>query len=455
MPIFEYRGAMPASADEVFAYHARPGAFRRLAPPWQKLEVLEESGDVTGGRVAFDVWFGPLKRHWLAEMGSAVPGRQFVDRQLEGPFASWEHVHRFVPIDERQSELIDHIEYSLPAGMLTDAVAEGPAGKTLSRLFRFRHERTRMDLGRHAEWADRPRLTVAIAGASGLIGSHLADYLTTAGHRVIRLVRNTGGGPDEIPWDPATGALYHGALEGVDAIVNLAAVTLFGVWTPSRKKAILSSRVQSTRTLAEAIARMESPPSVFINSSAVGAYGSRGDETITEQTPRGEGFLADVCRAWEEAASPARDAGVRVVTPRQGIVLSAAGGALATMSLPFKAGLGGRLGAGDQYWSWVALDDVLAAFEWTLHDEGLEGVVNFTAPEPVTNREVTRTLGRVLHRPAALAAPTFVLRHGLGGLGEQMLLASQRAMPARLKERGFRFSFPALEGALRYELGRT
>ena len=355
--------------------------------------MLEESGDVTGGRVAFDVWFGPVKRHWLAEMGSAMPGRQFVDRQLEGPFASWEHVHRFVPIDEGRSELIDHIEYSLPAGGLTDAVGEGPAGKTLSRLFRFRHERTRLDLGRHAEWADRPRLKVAIAGASGLIGSHLTDYLTTAGHQVVRLVRNKEAGPGEIPWDPATGALYHGALEGVDAIVNLAAVTLFGVWTPSRKKAILSSRVQSTRTLAEAIARMESPPSVFINPSAVGAYGSRGDETITEQTPRGEGFLADVCRAWEEAASPARDAGVRVVTPRQGIVVSAAGGALATMSLPFKAGLGGRLGAGDQYWSWVALDDLLAAFEWTLHDEELEGVVNFTAPEPLTNREVTRDAG--------------------------------------------------------------
>jgi uncharacterized protein (TIGR01777 family) len=455
MPIFEWRGVMPASADEVFAYHARPGAFRRLAPPWQKLRVLEESGDVAGGRVAFDVWFGPVKRHWLAETGSAMPGRQFVDRQLVGPFASWEHVHRFAPIDEGRSELIDHVEYSLPAGGLTDAVGEGPAGKTLSRLFRFRHERTRLDLGRHAEWADRPRLKVAIAGASGLIGSHLTDYLTTAGHRVVRLVRNKEAGPGEIPWDPAAGALDHGALEGVDAIVNVAAVTLFGIWTPGRKKAILSSRVQTTRTLAEAIARMESPPSVFINASAVGAYGSRGGETITEQTPRGEGFLADVCRAWEEAASPAREAGVRVVTPRQGIVISAAGGALATMSLPFRAGLGGRLGDGGQYWSWIAFDDLLAAFEWTLHDEELEGVVNFTAPEPLTNRQVTQTLGRVLRRPAALTAPAFVLRHGLGGLGDQMLLASQRAMPARLNERGFRFAFPALEGALRYELGRS
>ena len=259
MPIFEWRSVMPASADEVFAYHARPGAFRRLAPPWQKMRVLEETGDVTGGRVAFDVWFGPVKRRWVAEMGSAMPGRQFVDRQVEGPFASWEHVHRFVPIDDERSELIDHIEFSLPAGGLTDSVGEGPAGKTLSRLFRFRHERTRLDLGRHALWADRPRLTVAIAGASGLIGSHLADYLTTAGHRVVRLVRNKEAGPGEVPWDPATGALYHGALEGVDAIVNLAGVDTRRRLDAGRKKAILDSRVQATRTLAEAMARMDSP----------------------------------------------------------------------------------------------------------------------------------------------------------------------------------------------------
>ncbi len=388
-------------------------------------------------------------------MGSAVPGRQFVDRQLEGPFASWEHVHRFVPIDERQSELIDHIEFSLPAGGLTDAVGEGPAGKTLSRLFRFRHERTRLDLERHAEWAGRPRLTVAIAGAKGLIGSRLADYLTTAGHRVIRLVRNSGGGPDEIPWDPAAGALYHGALEGVDAIVNLSGANLAGIWTPARKKAILESRVRATRTLAEAITRMERPPAVFVSGSGVGAYGSRGDEAITEQTERGEGFLADVCRAWEEAAAPVVEAGVRLVTPRFGLVVAAAGGAFAAMLPAFKAGLGTRLGDGRQYWSWVALDDLLAALEWAIHDDEIEGVVNVTAPEPMTNAEVTQTLGKVLRRPAALKAPGFLVRRATLGMGEQMLLASQRAIPAKLQERGFRFAFPALEGALRHELGRS
>jgi uncharacterized protein len=454
MPIFEWRSVMPASADEVFAYHARPGAFTRLAPPWQKLVVVEESGDVTGGCVAFDVWFGPVRQRWVAEMGSVMPGRQFVDRQVAGPFAAWEHVHRFVPVDEGKSELLDHIEYSLPAGGLTDAVGEGPAGNALTRLFRFRHQRTRLDLGRHAEWADSPRLKVVIAGASGMVGSHLTDYLTTAGHTVIRLVRNSDAGPGEIPWDPATGALYHGALEGADAIVNLSGVNLAGVWTPGRKRAILDSRVQATRTLAEAIARMDSPPEVFVSTSAVGAYGSRGGEAVTEQTGRGAGYLADVCRAWEEAAAPAAAAGVRVVHPRFGLIVSASGGAFAAMLPAFKAGLGARVGSGDQYWAWVELDDVLAALEWVLHDEELEGAVNVTAPEPLTNREVTMTLGKVLHRPAVLAAPAVLVRRGTLGMGEEMLLAGQRAVPARLHERGFRFAFPKLAGALRYELGK-
>ena len=455
MPIFEWRSVMPASADEVFAYHARPGAFRRLAPPWQKLEVLEESGDVTGGRVAFDVWFGPVRRHWVAEMGSAMPGRQFVDRQVEGPFASWEHVHRFVPIDEGKSELLDHVEYHLPAGGLTDAVGEGPAGKTLSRLFRFRHERTRLDLGRHAEWADRPRLKVAIAGASGLIGSHLTDYLTTAGHRVVRLVRNKEAGPDEIPWDPSTGALYHGALEGVDAIVNLAAVSLFGIWTPGRKKAILSSRVQSTRTLAEAIARMESPPSVFINASAVGAYGSRGGEAITEQTASGCGLprrrLPGLGGGGDPGAGcrrPPRDPPPRDRHQRGGGSLGHDVAAVqgrprrhARRRPPVLVVGGTRRPAGGVR---VGAARRGARGRGQLHGSG-------ASHEPRGHQNA----GPCAAPPGCAGGADLRPASRPGGLGDEMLLASQRALPARLKERGFRFAFPTLDGALRYELGRS
>jgi uncharacterized protein (TIGR01777 family) len=206
--------------------------------------------------------------------------------------------------------------------------------------------------------------------------------------------------------------------------------------------------------LVEAVLRMERPPAVFINASGVGSYGSRGDDFITERTPAGEGFLSEVCRQWEAAAAPVRDAGVRLVTPRFGLVVSGTGGAFATMLPAFKAGLGVKFGDGSQYWSWIALDDLLGALEWALHDEGLEGIVNATAPVPLTNAEVTQTMARVLRRPAALKAPQSLVRKATLGMGEEMLLASQRAIPERLQERGFRFAFPEFEDALRYELGR-
>ena len=455
MPVFEWRGFMPVPVDELFAYHARPGAFERLAPPWQKLRVLEQSGGMKdGGRVVFKAYVGPVGKRWVAEMGGYIEGRQFVDRQVEGPFASWEHTHRFLPAEDGTSELLDHVEYSLPAGLFNDFVGAGPAGRQLARLFRFRHARTRADLERHAVWKERPRLKLAISGAGGLIGSSLAVYLTTAGHEVVKLVRREVAGPGEISWDPAAGRLDPADLAGVDAVVNLAGVSIAALWTAGRREDILSSRVQATGTLVAALAKMETPPKVLVSASAVGAYGSRGGEALTELAELGDGYLADVCRAWEVAAAPAADAGVRVVTPRFGIVLSGAGGALARMLPAFKAGLGTRLGDGNQWWSWVDLDDLLAALEWALHDDELSGVLNVTAPEPVTNLEFTKTLGHVLRRPAALAAPRFAVAKGLGGMGEEMFLASQRAVPMLLKDRGFGFEFPRLELALRHELGR-
>ena len=456
MPVFETRAVMPVPVEELFAYHARPGAFERLAPPWQKLDIIEQSGGMQdGGRVVFDARFGPVKRRWVAEMSDYREGEQFVDTQVEGPFAHWRHTHRFVRVDDSTSRLIDHVEYGLPAGGLTDWVGEGPAGKQLQRLFTFRHERTRLDLERHALWRDRPRLRVAITGSGGLIGSHLAVYLTTAGHDVVRLVRRDDAGPGEVSWDPASGRLDADELEGVDAFVNLAGATIGTVWTPRRKAAIMESRVQATTTLVEAILHMRTPPKVLVSSSAVGIYGSQGGLALTEEASDGDGYLAEVCRAWEAAAARAATAGVRVVTPRQGIVISAAGGALAQQLPAFKSGLGVRLGDGDQWWSWIALDDVLAAIEWLLYDDELSGPVNFAAPEPVTNLEFVKTLGKVLRRPAVLFAPERVVKTILGGMAREMLLASQRAVPMKLNMRGFRFAFPELDGALRYELGRS
>jgi uncharacterized protein len=456
MPVFEWRSIMPVPADELYAYHARPGAFERLAPPWHRIRVVEQHGGVQdGGHLVFEYGLGPVKRRWAAEVSDHVEGRQFVDRQTQGPFGRWQHTHRFVPIDEHTSELHDHVEYSLPAGQLTDVLGDMPVAGVLRRLFQFRHERTRADLRRHAVWAAAPRQTVVVAGASGLVGSALTAYLTTAGHRVVKLVRRAPAGPDEVKWDPATGVLAPEALAQADAVVNLSGESLFGLWTAKKRQAIMDSRRQATGAIAGALAALGGDgPRSLVSGSAVGAYGSRGGEALTEQSARGDDFLAQVCAAWEDAATPAAEAGVRVAHPRFGLALTPRGGALGAMLPLFKAALGGRIGDGWQWWSWIAIDDELAALEWLLHDAAVSGPVNVTSPEPVTNREFTDTLAGVVRRPAWLAAPQAVVERGAGDLGRQMLLASQRALPLRLKEAGFTFEYARLEDALRFLLGR-
>lgn len=286
-------------------------------------------------------------------------------------------------------------------------------------------------------------MKVVVAGASGHIGCALVPALASAGHEVVRLVRREASGSDELRWDPAAGQLDVAALAGVDAIVNLSGENLGKRWTDSRKREILDSRVFATSLLARRAAALDPLP-VLLCASAVGAYGNRGDEILTEASERGTGFLADVVRAWEEAAEPAREAGARVVHFRQGVVLSAV---LERMLLPFKLGVGGRIGSGRQWWSWVVLDDLVAAYLRAL-DGRLAGVVNLTAPNPVTNGQLTKALGRALNRPTVLPVPAVAARMVFGQMGQEMLLEGQRALPARLLDEGFEFSAPTIEAGL-------
>jgi len=265
-----------------------------------------------------------------------------------------------------------------------------------------------------------------------------------AGHDVLRLVRHEPAGADEVRWDPAAGALDAHALAGVDAIVNLSGENLGQRWTESRKREILESRVAATSLLARTAAALEPRPSVLLSASAVGAYGNRGDEILTETSERGTGFLADVVRAWEEAADPARDVGVRVVHLRQGIVLSAV---LPRMLLPFRLGLGGRIGSGKQWWSWISLGDLTAGYRHAL-DSDLVGTVNLTSPNPLTNAQLTKALGKALNRPTIVPVPGFAARTVFGQMGQEMLLEGQRVLPARLLDDGFEFSVPAIEAGI-------
>ncbi len=298
-----------------------------------------------------------------------------------------------------------------------------------------------------------PGLHVAVSGASGLIGGALVRHLTTKGHRARPLVRRAPG-PGEIGWDPAAGRLDPSDLEGLDAVVHLAGENVGVRWTRARKARIRDSRIQGTRVLSEALARTRRRPAVLVSASAIGIYGDRGDEILTESSALGprEDFLAAVGQEWENAAAPARTAGIRVVHPRFGVVLSPAGGALGKMLLPFRLGLGGLLGDGSQWMSWISIDDVVGALLHLVLNETLSGPVNVTAPEPLRNRDFTRTLGRVLSRPTLLPVPSAALRLVLGEMADSTLLASTRVLPGRLLESGYRFTHPDLETALRHVL---
>jgi hypothetical protein len=297
-------------------------------------------------------------------------------------------------------------------------------------------------------------MIIAVTGSTGLIGSRLAALLASGGHRVLRLLRSKPRPElDEVYWDPARDMVDTIALGRVDAVVHLAGESIAkGRWTAKKKARIRESRVIGTRVLSEALGRLSPPPGVMICASAIGYYGDRGDEWLREESPPGSGFLADVCRQWEAAAEPARRRGIRVVHLRTGVVLSRAGGALAQMLFPFRMGLGGRIGSGKQYMSWIAIDDLLGAITYLLSTDSLQGPVNAVAPNPVTNRDFTRTLGRVLGRPTLFPMPELVARLLFGEMADELLLASARVEPARLAASGYQFRYPVLDGALRHLL---
>lgn len=291
-------------------------------------------------------------------------------------------------------------------------------------------------------------MRILISGATGLVGSRLVPRLRDAGHEVLRLSRGASG-DDVVRWDPAEGRFDAERCAGCEAVVHLAGENIAGGrWTDARMRRIRDSRVDGTRLLVERLAQLDPRPRVWVGASAVGAYGDRGDEVLTEESAWGEGFLADVCREWEAASEPVEGWGARRVLLRIGMVLSADGGALAKMRMPFRLGVGGVVGSGTQWMSWVTLDDLCAMFERALGDDGMRGIYNAVAPTPVTNREFTKTLGRVLHRPTVFPLPAFAARLVLGKMADALLLASTRAVPQRLQGADFAFGDPDLEPAL-------
>jgi uncharacterized protein (TIGR01777 family) len=289
---------------------------------------------------------------------------------------------------------------------------------------------------------------ILISGAAGFIGTPLTDLLTERGDTVVKLTRGPSG-DGVIHWDPAAGELDAAAVDGFDSVIHLAGESIAGLWTKKKKQAIVSSRRDGTTLLAEALAATDNKPESFISSSAIGLYGSRGDEVLKEDSGVGEGFLADLVKIWEDSAQPARDAGIRVVNLRLGLVTAESGGMMGPMKPAFKLGVGGKLGDGEQWWSWVTLDDVVNAFVYAVDNPGLTGPFNVAAPNPVTNAQFTKSLGAVLHRPTFLPAPKFALKTFAGEMADEMLLASQRIDSSKLSDAGFEFADTELDPALK------
>lgn len=447
---FVHASIVEAPRPEVFAWHARPGALARLSPPWAPLRPIVESDSLERGRAVL-AFPGGLR--WVADHDPSGydPPRRFVDTVGVDGLSSmpariavprWRHTHDFEAVDGDRTRVVDRVDTAVP-------------GFLLRHMFNYRHAQLAGDLRAHrlGEANGLRPLTVAISGASGLVGTALAAFLTTGGHRVLGLVRRIPRGPDERRWDPADPA--SDLLDGVDAVVHLAGASIAGRFTPAHKEAIRDSRIDPTRRLAELVGRTGGP-AVFVCASAVGYYGDdRGDEVLTEDSARGDGFLADVVAGWERACEPAGQSGVRVVNVRTGIVQSPLGGTLRLLRPLFWAGFGGRLGDGRQWLSWIGLDDLLDVYHRALWDAALSGPVNAVAPVPVRNADYTRTLAAVLHRPAVVPVPPAGPRVLLGDEGaRELAYACQRVEPTKLLAAGHRFRHPVIDPALRHLLGK-
>ncbi len=453
MPVMEFITECPVPVEALFEWHDRPGAFERLSPPWEAVRVIERSGTIRDGdRLVMAMRVGPIPATWEARHEGWEAGCCFRDVMVRGPFARWRHDHLFESY-AGGSRLTDRLDFALPLGPLGEAVAGGFTRNKLRRVFAFRGRRLLADLERQAEARARPAWKpwrIAVTGASGMVASALTAFLTTAGHTVIPFVRQRGR--TGIFWNPDAGEVDRRALEGVDAVVHLAGAPIAGArWTPSRKQVILTSRQRSTAVLSQALADLTHRPQVLVSASGIGIYGDRGDEILTPESPAGVGFLAQVATAWEEATAPAAAAGIRVVIPRIGPVMSASGGMLRALRVPFLLGLGGPVGSGRQWLPWIALDDVVGLLHHLLWADEIHGPIHAVAPNPVTNAGFARNLGTVLHRPAFMPLPTFAVRLIFGEMGEELLLAGQRAAAT---DTGYRFRYSDLRAALEDELGR-
>jgi uncharacterized protein len=465
MPIFKRTSTVDCDVEDLHRYHANPGALNRLIPPWENISILNRSDSlVVGSKVVIKNSICGVPVTWLAQHTKWNPPYSFQDIQVSGPFKSWVHDHLFEDNGDGRSTLCDQVEYENKLGWI-GTLGSPIVQSKLMAMFHYRHQTTQADLSLQSFLRTRTSdrvLKIGVTGSSGLIGSRLVDLLSVLGHQVVRILRPASKdrtldfplSSQTATWQPEVGFSNPDIMQNLDAVVHLAGKGVASTrWTEATKREIRISRVDATQSLVRDLSKLASPPKALICASAVGLYGDRADQVLDETDKPGSDLMAELARDWEAAAMEYEGTGNRVAIGRLGIALHPRHGALAKLLPPFRFGVGGPVGSGSQYWSWIHVDDAAAAFLYLAANPKCTGPYNLVAPEQTNNKTFVKTLGKVLNRPSLLPAPTFALRMLLGEMADAMLLTSTRANCRRLLEDDFPFRTRTLEECLRHLLG--
>lgn len=463
MTKYKHETIVNADIKSTFDWFEHEGSFRRLMPPWEVAEEVRADDSLEVGSQRVFRFPAPgipfLNMTWVAEHTGYDKPNYFADTMIKGPFWKWNHDH-YLTEKNGITTVVDDVTYSVPfgpLGMLVDRILGGSlvTGR-ISSMFRARELRLQRDMKNHTKFANVKRKKILVVGSSGLIGTQLVAFLDTGNHEVWRMVRREANkDKKEISWEPSKSIINAKELEGFDIVIHLGGVGIGDKrWSTKRKSAIRDSRVDSTKLLSKTLAELNSKPDLFMMASAIGYYGNRGDEELDENSTMGDGFLTDICKEWEDSATPAKDAGIRTVHLRTGIVLSAVGGALGKMLFPAKMGAGGPIGGGKQWMSWISMDDQIYSMYHLMMNEKSSGEYNITAPNPVRQKEFAKTLGKVLRRPSFAPLPGFMMKLLFGEMGVKLTLDSQRVIPKNLQNSDYEFTHENLEDALADSLGK-
>jgi uncharacterized protein (TIGR01777 family) len=459
-----YESSFDAPVDDLFNWHETAGAFERLNPAYEPVQLISHTGGIKDGAIVKIKILPPLYLpsflgiKWTLTHKNYIKNNQFEDHQLVGPFAKWQHRHLFKPIGHNRSILTDDIQFSLPLGYLSEPLLGWFFKSKLNKLFAYRHRITKCDLeviSKYKNCFETPQ-RILVSGASGLVGKSLVGFLKLAGHQVFKLSRVKTDDPDSIFWDPYSRIIDTNKLSNIDHFIHLAGENVGQRWTKKIKNKILSSRIDTTKFLVDVIKSLSSKPKSFICASASGFYGINQLSPQDENCQKGSGFLSDVVKEWEDATIPLKQIGVRVCNPRISVILSPEGGALYKLLPAFLLGVGGPIGLGKNFMSCISKDDLIYAIYHLIATPNIEGPVNMALPEPApTNKQFSNILAKTLKRPCIFAVPPFVLKLVFGEMAQQTILSSTNLSVKKLIDSGFEFKYPTLSSVFKFNLGTT